>query len=76
MAENIDYGDTDLRAIIEGERHNRREESFSDYGYQEQEFKNNELVTVDEEEAADDYIEEADDEEIFLDDSADDEDEE
>ena len=60
MTESIDYGDTDLRAIIEGERHNRREESFSDYGYQEQEFKNDELVPIE-----DDYIEEdgdADDE--------------
>lgn len=77
MAENIDYGDTELRAMLEGDRRFApSEEPYAELGYQEQEFKNNELVTVDEEEAADDYIEEADDEEIFLDDSADDEDEE
>lgn len=80
MNENIDYGDTELRAMLEGDRRfGSSEEPYAEFGYQEQEFKNNELVAVDEEEAADDYVDEsddADDEEILLDDSADDVDEE
>ncbi len=55
MTENIDYGDTDLRSIIEGDRHSRQDESFGSYGYQEQEFKDNELVAVE-----DDYVEDSD----------------
>ncbi len=55
MTENIDYGDTDLRSIIEGDRHSRQDESFGNYGYQEQEFKDNELVAVE-----DDYVEDSD----------------
>ena len=46
MTENIDYGDTDLRAIIEGDRHYGREESYESYGYQKQEFKDGELTGV------------------------------
>ncbi len=53
LTENIDYGDTDLRSIIEGDRRFEQEESFGSYGYQEQEFKDGELVDV-EAEAEDD----------------------
>ena len=56
LTENIDYSDTDLRSIIEGDRHYHDEESFADYGYQKQEFKDNELVSVEE----DDYEDEND----------------
>ncbi len=59
LAESIDYGDTDLRSIIEGDRHYRDEESFEDYGYQKQEFKDAELVPVGEndlEEEDDPYL--------------------
>ncbi len=66
LSENIDYGDTDLRSIIEGDRRYQDEESFADYGYQEQEFKNDELVAVDDE---DDYEDEPD---AYLDDLDDD----
>ena len=57
LSENIDYGETDLRSIIEGDRHYNRDESYSDYGYQEQEFKGGELVNVDSgsDEVDDDY---------------------
>ncbi len=48
LTESSDYGDTDLRSIIEGDRRYDREESFGDYGYQHQEFQNGELVNVDE----------------------------
>ena len=57
LSENIDYGETDRRSIIEGDRHYNRDESYSDYGYQEQEFKGGELVNVDSgsDEVDDDY---------------------
>ena len=57
MTESIDYGDTELRAMLEGDRHYNDRESYSNYGYQEQEFKNNELVNVesDSKESNDDY---------------------
>ena len=65
MSENIDYADTDLdlRSIIEGDRrYNDKDDSFSDYGFQKQEFKDGELVNVDDDDdytddaAEDDYI--------------------
>ena len=57
MTESIDYGDTELRAMLEGDRHYNDRESYYNYGYQEQEFKNNELVNVesDSKETNDDY---------------------
>ncbi len=53
IGENVDYGETDLRAIIEGDRHFNQEESFGDYGYQKQEFEGGELVDVNDD--ADDF---------------------
>ncbi len=50
IAESTDYEETDLRSIIEGDRRYRDEESFGNYGYQKQEFKDAELVSVEEEE--------------------------
>ncbi len=66
MTESIDYGDTDLRSIIEGDRpYNDKGESYGDFGYQEQEFKDGELVDIEQ----DDYIDdEAEDDEELLDD--------
>jgi DNA-directed RNA polymerase subunit beta len=49
IAESTDYEETDLRSIIEGDRRYRDEESFGNYGYQKQEFKDAELVSVEEE---------------------------
>ena len=66
MAENIDYGDTELRALLEGDRRMSPEEPLGAYGYQEQEFKNNELVSVGEE-----VVETALDDEYTLDDDVD-----
>ena len=49
IMETSDYGDTDLRSIIEGDRSYRREEeSFSDYGFSKQEFEGEELKDVEE----------------------------
>ena len=64
IAESTDFEETDLRSIIEGDRHYREEESFGDFGYQKQEFKDNELVAVSEEEETeevDDSFEDFDD---------------
>jgi len=63
LTENIDYSDTDLRSIIEGDRRYNDEESFADYGYQKQEFKDNELVSVEDdyEDEGDPYLEDMDD---------------
>lgn len=64
LSENIDYGDTDLRSIIEGDRHYQDEESFAEYGYQKQEFKDDELVSIDDddfEEEGDPYLDDLDD---------------
>ncbi|HJB07734.1 MAG TPA: DNA-directed RNA polymerase subunit beta [Candidatus Enterocloster faecavium] len=46
MTENIDYGDTELRAMLEGDRRYEDRESYGAHGFQEQEFKNDELVNV------------------------------
>ena len=50
IGENIDYSDSDLRSIIEGDRSYNQEESFGDYGYQQQEFAGGELVDVESQE--------------------------
>ena len=56
MTENIDYGDTDLRSIIEGDKaYNREEENLGQYGYQKQEFKEGELVSAEEDGLLNDY---------------------
>ena len=53
IAESTDFEETDLRSIIEGDRHYREEESLGELGYQKQEFKDDELVSVDEDEEVD-----------------------
>ena len=64
IMENIDYGDTDLRSIIEGDKnyHNDDQESYGSYGFSKQEFEGEELVDVEE-----DTTEEVSDEEELLD---------
>ena len=53
IMENIDYGDTDLRSVIEGDHdYNRGEEKFD--GYTKQEFSDGDLVDVDESDDSDD----------------------
>ena len=55
--ETVDYGDTDLRSVIEGDKgYNRNEESFGEYGYTKQEFEGDELVDVQEESTPDDTV--------------------
>ena len=51
IMESVDYGETDLRHIIEGDRRYRDEnESFRDHGFTEQECVGEELETVEPEE--------------------------
>ena len=58
LLETVDYGDTDLRSVIEGDsRHHREEESFGKHGYTKQEFEGEELVDVEEEdEGEEDFL--------------------
>ncbi len=71
ISENVDGAETDLRAIIEGDRRYNREESFGDYGYQQQEFKGEELVDIEnDDDSSIDFDEEPDD---YTDDSFDEE---
>ncbi|MDO4616316.1 MAG: DNA-directed RNA polymerase subunit beta [Lachnospiraceae bacterium] len=58
IMESADYGETNLRNIIEGDRYNRDrdEESYGAYGFSKQEFQGEELVDVEENtEPADDF---------------------
>ena len=57
MMESVDYGNTNLNAIIEGDRRYRDEESYKDHGYTEQEFVDGELENVEPEEEPEDFDE-------------------
>ena len=50
IMESVDYGDTDLHSIIEGDRHRSQDESYGAMGYTKQEFSGEELVDIDESE--------------------------
>ncbi|MBQ1311495.1 MAG: DNA-directed RNA polymerase subunit beta [Blautia sp.] len=51
IMESVDYGETDLRSIIEGDaRRHPDNESFESHGFTRQEFQNEELVNVDRDE--------------------------
>ena len=55
IMESVDYGETDLRHIIEGDRTYRDEnESFRDHGFTEKEFVGEELEDVEPDEEPDD----------------------
>ena len=66
IMETVDYGETDLRSIIEGDRGFSKEESYGSYGFSKQEFSGDELVSVEE-------PEEGEEELIDLDETLDDE---
>ena len=48
IAETIDYGETDLHSIMEGDRRYQEEESYGAHGFSQQEFEGGELVDVEE----------------------------
>ena len=55
IMESVDYGDTNLNHIIEGDRYSDREdERFGDYGFSKKEFDGEEMVDVEEEEEEED----------------------
>ncbi len=63
LMESVDYGETDLRHIIEGDsRGNRNNESFGDHGFTQQEFSGGELVDVAEDDDKEDAMDDGDNE--------------
>ena len=49
IMEKIDYGDTDMRSIIEGDSRGADNEDYASHGYSKQEFEGEELVDVEDE---------------------------
>ena len=49
IMENIDYGDTDMRSIIEGDPRGADNEDYASHGYSKQEFEGEELVDIEDE---------------------------
>ena len=47
--ETVDYGETDLRSIIEGDRRYNDDEDYGQHGFSRQEFEGEELVDIEEE---------------------------
>ena len=69
IMESVDYGDTNLNHIIEGEsRRADREEDYGKHGYSQQEFADGELVDVEDEPEDEDFEEFTEDFEEFDDD--------
>ena len=53
IMETVDYGETDLRSIIEGRKYRDDRESFGEHGFTEQEFVGEELENVEPQEEED-----------------------
>ena len=53
IMETVDYGETDLRSIIEGRKYRDEKESFGAHGFTEQEFVGEELENVEPQEEED-----------------------
>ena len=52
IGENVDYGETDMRALFNDDRDIRQQENYASHGFQTQEFnEDGELETVEDEEA-------------------------
>ena len=54
IMESVDYGDTNLNHIIEGDRRYNNDEDYGKHGYSKQEFSEGELVDVEDEPEEDD----------------------
>ncbi len=68
IMETVDYGETDLHSIIEGERYkNNEKESYGEHGFRQQEFEGEELVDVEEDFNEDDFVNAEDDYDGILD---------
>ena len=55
IMESVDYGDTNLNHIIEGDRRYNNDEDYGKHGYSKQEFSEGELVDVEEEPEEDSF---------------------
>ena len=61
IMETAEYGDTDLRSVIEGEsRRQDKEEAYGAYGYTKQEFSGEELVDVEDDMDDDEFLDDDD----------------
>ena len=56
IMENVDYGDTDMRHIIEGDSRGRDNEDYAGHGFTKQEFEGEELVDVEEKPEEEDEV--------------------
>ncbi len=56
IMENVDYGETDMRHIIEGDSRGRDNEDYAGHGFTKQEFEGEELVDVEEEPEEEDEV--------------------
>ena len=61
IMESVDYGDTNLNHIIEGDRRYNNDEDYGKHGYSKQEFSEGELVDVNDEPEEDDSFDDFDD---------------
>ena len=68
IMETVDYGETNLNSIIEGDRRYGDDESYGDHGYTEQEFVDGELEDVEPEDSEFDDDEEMEFDEYYEDD--------
>ena len=61
IMETAEYGDTDLRSVIEGEsRRQDKEEAYGAYGYTKQEFSGEELVDVEDDMDDEEFLDDED----------------
>ena len=61
IMETAEYGDTDLRSVIEGEsRRQDKEEAYGAYGYTKQEFSGEELVDVEDDMDDEEFLDDDD----------------
>ena len=60
IMESVDYGDTNLNHIIEGDRRYNNDENYGKHGYSKQEFSEGELVDVEDEPEEDDSFDDFD----------------
>ena len=62
IMETIDYGETDLHSIIEGDRRYNNDESYGEHGFSQKEFEGDELVDIEDETEDIDFDENLDEE--------------
>ena len=60
IMESVDYGDTNLNHIIEGDRRYNNDEDYGKHGYSKQEFSEGELVDVEDEPEEEDSFDDFD----------------